>query len=448
MFRALLFAVSLTLPAVAPAATTAQPLTPLNTSVLGGERQVYSARFFDALGRPAVGETVFFSNDACGWFENGGFSTSVLTDVTGTASVTFTARAQGITCWVVAQAGASVRFNVFTYTIGQVALAGSASPALAKPGQPITFTARALAGSYPIYNAEIGARVVPATAAAIVPAGGSDTTKDFTVTPASPGGAFEVELVFRGLARRFAIAGNDAPYQDMWWGGSAENGWGMSVVQHGERLFPVIYAYDAAGAPTWYVMPNGAWNAARTSFTGALYSPRGSPYSSYDASKLAVGDAKGTATIAFEGDGATLEYTIEGVAGRKAISRQPFGPPESVAAPVQAADMWWGGASQNGWGIALLQQYRTIFGVWFTYDASGAPTWFVLPAGYWSSASTWEGRVYRTAGSPWAGRAYDASVLRSTDVGWFTLRFEGGGATLTYAIDGKPGTMALMRQPF
>lgn len=448
MFRALLLAVFLMLPAIASAATAAQPLTPLNTSVLGGERQVYSARFFDASGRPSVGDTVFFSNDACGFFENGGFSTSVATDASGTASVTFTARAQGITCWVVAQAGASVRFNVFTYTLGQVALAGSASPAQARSGQPITFTARANAGAYPIYNADVTARVIPAAAATIVPAGGSDTTRDFTVTPSSSGGSFEVELGFRGLARRFAIAGNDTPYQDMWWGGASENGWGMSVVQHGDRLFSVIYAYDAAGAPTWFVMPGGAWNAARTAFTGALDSPRGTPYSAYDASRLAVGDAKGTATITFEGEGATLDYAIDGMTGRKAIARQPFGPPESVAAPVQAADMWWGGASQNGWGIALLQQYRTIFGVWFTYDASGAPTWFVMPAGYWSSASTWEGRVYRTAGSPWVGRTYDAGVMRSTDVGWFTLRFERNAATLTYAIDGKPGTMALMRQPF
>ena len=127
MLRALL-ALFFALSGASFAATTAQPLTPLYTSVLGGERQTYSVRFFDALGRPAVGESVFFSNDACGFFENGGFSTSVRTDVTGTASVSFTARAQGITCWLVAQAGVSVTFNVFTYTLGQVSIATSTSP--------------------------------------------------------------------------------------------------------------------------------------------------------------------------------------------------------------------------------------------------------------------------------------------------------------------------------
>ena len=85
-------------PAPSVAAASAQPLTPLYTSVLGGEQQVYSVRFFDALGQPSVGETVYFVNDACGFFQNGGFSVAVVTDTTGVASATFTARPQGITC--------------------------------------------------------------------------------------------------------------------------------------------------------------------------------------------------------------------------------------------------------------------------------------------------------------------------------------------------------------
>ena len=48
---------ALLLPSLGFAAASVQPLTALNTSVMGGERQVYSARFFDALGRPAAGES-------------------------------------------------------------------------------------------------------------------------------------------------------------------------------------------------------------------------------------------------------------------------------------------------------------------------------------------------------------------------------------------------------
>lgn len=450
MIRALVSALLLLASGAALGAASAQPLTPLNTSVLGGERQVYSARFFDAFGRPAVGESVSFSNDACGFFDNGGFSTAVATDASGVASVGFTARAQGITCWITAQAGVRVTFNVFTYTMGQVSITGSTAPPQPRPGEPITFTARAFAGAYPIYGARVAARVLPEGAAALseMPGAGDAGRTDYTVNRTGPGG-FEIEASYRGVTRRVPVAALDSPLQDMWWAGQDENGWGMSLVQHGERLFAAIYVYDAAGNPTWYVMPGGTWNEARTVYSGPLYAPRGSPYSEYDASKLVVGSAAGTATITFTGDSAaTLEATIGTATVRKALTRQLFGPAEATAAPLQAGDMWWGGPSQNGWGLALLQQHRTLFGVWFTYDASGAPTWFVMPSGFWLDPQTWQGRIYRATGSPWLDQPYDASRLASADVGSFTLRFAGDSATLTYTIDGKANTMALVRQAF
>ena len=72
--------------------------------------------------------------------------------------------------------------------------------------------------------------------------------------------------------------------------------------------------------------------------------------------------------------------------------------------------MWWGGAAQSGWGMAMLQQYRTLFAVWFTYDAAGLPTWMVMPTGFWPDASTYEGRVLRASGSPWLARSRPSSV--------------------------------------
>jgi lipoprotein-anchoring transpeptidase ErfK/SrfK len=110
--------------------------------------------------------------------------------------------------------------------------------------------------------------------------------------------------------------------------------------------------------------------------------------------------------------------------------------------------MWWGGMAQDGWGVALLQQYRALFAVWFTYDASGAPTWLVMPSGDWTDAQTYAGRIYRTHGSPWPGASYDASKLQTTDVGSFRLRFAGDGATFNYVVDGQGGSLPLARQPF
>ena len=75
-------------------------------------------------------------------------------------------------------------------------------------------------------------------------------------------------------------------YSDMWWAGQSENGWGVSITQHGGVQFNVFYVYDAAGKPVFYVMPGGTWNAAQTSITGALYQPTSSPFSAYDSTQF------------------------------------------------------------------------------------------------------------------------------------------------------------------
>ncbi len=453
--RLLLAAVGFGALAPAGAATSVQMLTPPYTSVLGNEKRVYSVRFFNGLNQPAVGETVRFSNDACGFFQNGQFAVDVGTDTTGVASATFTARPQGIGCWITASAGASARFNVFTYNLGLAFIDGAATPADVPPGQPFTLTAGAYQGAYPIYEGDVTARVIPGSISATLSPdsgnmGQSSRGVDFEVVPEDRIGDFEVEVAFHGtVTRRFAFKAPPSPLQDMWWGGATENGWGMSVVQHRDVLFAVIYAYDADGDPIWYVMPGGSWNEGRTAFTGALYLPSGSPFSAYDASKLRVHDAIGNATIAFDGASrGTLEYTIAGVSGRRPITRQLFGPAQSGAPLKGLGDMWWGGAAQNGWGIAVLQQYKSLFAVWFTYDAQGKATWFVMPAGHWSSLDTYEGRIYRAAGPAWLGATYDASKLKATDAGSFRMRFSGEGATFEYSIDGVAGTMPLSRQPF
>ena len=438
-------------PAAARAAASAQALTPLNQSIAGNESQVFSARFFDALGRPSVGEAITFMNDACGLFPNGQSLITVSTDASGVASARFTAFPQGISCWLVANAGAQVRFNVLTYVAANAYLDADL-PARIVPGEPFTFNAAAMYGAYNLYDADISARIVAGSAgASITPAtasSGQSGRVRFTVTPDARVGDYEVELQFRDHVRRFPVQAPAAPWQDLWWGGASEDGWGLSVVQHGGALFSVVYAYDGEGKPTWYVMPGGTWNAAHTVYSGPLFLPHGTPYTSYDATLLVAGSAVGDASLDFtDPANVALSYTIDGVAGRKAISREPFGPVDASGG-IAVGDMWWGGPEQNGWGVAVLQQYRTLFAVWFTYDSSGTPTWFVMPSGSWSDAQTWQGRIYRTTGSPWVGRPYDKSLFASTDVGSFRLRFSGDAATFDYVIDGHGGSIPLQRQPF
>ena len=237
-------------------------------------------------------------------------------------------------------------------------------------------------------------------------------------------------------------------FTDLWWSGPGESGWGLSIVQHRDTLFSVIYAYGSSGLPAWYVISGGTWNAERTAYTGAVYAPQGSPFHAYDTSRLNVGAPVGSLTITFtDASHATLDYTINGVTDRKEISRQRFGSGSGFNIPIHA-DMWWGGTAQSGWGVAVLEQFNALFAIWFTYDDDGQATWLVMPSGSWSATDVYEGRIYRTRSSPWLGRRYNLFAFRISDVGSFRLRFTGDTATLEYVIDGRSGTLPLSRQPF
>ena len=253
----------------------------------------------------------------------------------------------------------------------------------------------------------------------------------------------------RGMFRNAVASGGAANYQDLWWGGVQENGWGMSITQHGSTIFAAMYIYDAQGQPLWVVLPGGVWNAGFTAYSGALYIPSGSWFGNYDVTRFVPGASVGTATIAFNGaNAATLSYTINGVAGTKSVQRQLFGPQDST--PVATyGDLWWGGAAQNGWGVAINQQYRSLFTVWYTYDATGKTVWYVVPAGSWTAANVYSGTAYRTTGSAWLGAPYDAARLNARPVGNVTFTFTDlNNGFMSYNIDGVAGSKPITRQPF
>jgi hypothetical protein len=451
--KATVVALSLASPVVFAAAS-GVAISPDRTSVEADTTQVFSARFLNASGQPAAGEAVSFSNDACGRFSNGLFIASAVTDSNGVASMPFTAmQPGGVVCQVVAAAGAQVRFQVFTYRLSQVSINATA-PSSPTPGQSFQVPVDVRMGVFSLPNIDVAARV-SAGSGSVSPASintGAGGTINFNVTPGS--GDFDLAFSVRTLTRtvliRYAPAAPavDPIHQDLWWAGPGENGWGLTIVEHRDVLFVLVYAYDANGQPTWFVLPSGTWDSAGTTYSGALYSPRGTPFYMYDASRLAMGSPIGDATIAFaDREHATLRYTINGVAGEKAITRFAFGP--TATAPLTGrTDMWWGGIAQNGWGIAVIQQNASLFTMWYTYDAAGAPLWYTMPAGSWTSSDAYEGRVYRTTGSPWLGRAYDPSLFKPVDVGSYRLRFSGETGTFEYSVEGRAGSLALTRTPF
>ncbi|HET7728714.1 MAG TPA: Ig-like domain-containing protein [Usitatibacter sp.] len=439
---------------LAQAAAGMQLLTPRNISVAGGESQLVSVRVVDSAGRPAAGETVRFSNDACGYFQNGQFSASIVANADGVATVRFTASIPpGITCWIqVGAAPAQATVDVLTYSVNGVRLVATTSPEHPKPGEPYTLHVKPSYGMYAIHEADVTAAVVPGSGSATLSRGTANTgqqgSADFDVRPAGTG-EYLIQLGFRTQAAKVAMGGPERTWQDMWWAGSTENGWGISIVQHRDTLFAVIYAYDEAGKPTWFVIPGGTWNAAKDEFTGLAYVPTGSPFYAYDPSKLLVGPAVGSVRISFTGpDRAFMNYSLNGRAGYKDLERNYFGAPDFTV-PAGLGDMWWGGAAQDGWGVAVLQQYRTLFIVWFTFDANGAPTWYVMPGGQWTDAETYGGRIYRATSSPWLGTRYDPSRFATADVGSFRLKLTaGGGAVLDYTLEGRSGSIPLVRYAF
>jgi chitodextrinase len=237
-------------------------------------------------------------------------------------------------------------------------------------------------------------------------------------------------------------------YQDMWWAGAQENGWGLTITQHQDRLFLAWYIYDANGNPYWIVMPSGQWNVSHTSYAGALYVPSGSWYGNYDTTRFASGDSVGSASFTpTSSSTAELSYTVGSTFGFKSITRLAFGAPN--AAPISDySDMWWGGTSQNGWGVVLTQQAHNIFAAWYTYDSSGKTTWFVMPDGTWSG-STYSGALYSTKGTPVIGANYDATSLAVTAVGMLSIAFtDANNATISYTVNGLAQTKPITRLSF
>jgi hypothetical protein len=244
-----------------------------------------------------------------------------------------------------------------------------------------------------------------------------------------------------------------------WWGGEPENGWGMTLNQHGQAIFGVIYFYDATGEPTWAVMPGGSWNSDFTVFTGDLYTPTGSPFTNYDASELVAGSPTGTLTLTMASPTQiTASYRLGySQPDANAPSITTFG--QKVLTPLilnsgnnpaglAVADMWWGGAAQNGWGISINQRSSEIFAAWFTYGADRRPTWFIISGSSWN-ANSLNGSIFRVTGSPWLGLAYDATRVESVNMGPATLGFSDRAlGTFLYNVGPASGAKLITRQEF
>ena len=116
-----------------------------------------------------------------------------------------------------------------------------------------------------------------------------------------------------------------ANYSDLWWNAN-ESGWGLNIVQHTSNLLIAVwFTYASNGLPTWYTLTNGTWTSP-TSYSGQVFALTGPPATSATFDPSAVKERQaGIATLSFTDSGhGVFAYTIDGVTGQKAITRQPY----------------------------------------------------------------------------------------------------------------------------
>jgi hypothetical protein len=342
------------------------------------------------------------------------------------------------------------------------ALSLAASPVQAIVGQPLVLRAMIASGATVAGNvrfSENGNAIANCDAIGVQPLAGSMTGAGVATCriSAATAGTHHYAAQFSQLPDPapaqvtidvLATAVVAADYTDLWWGGAAQNGWGISVAQHGEMQFNVLYTYDANGKPLWYVMPAGTWDASHTTYSGQLYVPASAPFDQFVTTRTQVGSPVGNASIKYTGAAsAELAYTINGISGTKHIERQPIAA-DDPGPRLQVNDMWWGGEMQSGWGVNIAQQGRMLFATWFSYDAQGRDTWFVLPSGTWSGSS-FTGDLYATTSSAWLGTDYSPAAFVPVNVGSMTLDFtDQDWATMTYTVRGVTQSKTIVRQSY
>ncbi len=130
----------------------------------------------------------------------------------------------------------------------------------------------------------------------------------------------------KNLTRQVFATGTVQPtvdYSALWWN-AAEPGWGLALTQEYAMIFVTMYTYDAAGKPVWYVA--SSCPVTGDACSGDLYQVTGgtAPNLAWNEANKLVSKV-GTTRFVFTGQSTgTMDYTINGASGSKAITRQPF----------------------------------------------------------------------------------------------------------------------------
>lgn len=245
--------------------------------------------------------------------------------------------------------------------------------------------------------------------------------------------------------------------QGLWWKGATESGWGVNLTQQGDVLFATWFTYDSQGQGMWLVMSHGE-RVGDNSYAGTLYRTRGPAFSSvpFESTKVAA-SAAGTASFSFtDANNGIFRYTVDGISGTKAITRQVFAMLPSCGLGLRSEglpnyqDLWWSrGGSEPGWGLNVTHQGDTLFITWFTYDSGGDGMWLVGSSIAKTGNASYAGTLYRTVGPPFDSADWNASQVGIAPAGHAALVFsDDDNGTFTYTLDGVSQSKQISRQVF
>lgn len=255
-------------------------------------------------------------------------------------------------------------------------------------------------------------------------------------------GAFTVK---KAEAANFVVNTSTAALSGLWFNES-EAGWGVSLTQQGPVIFAAWYAYDASGLPAWYVMSNCAITA--NGCTGDIYRVTGGtkPTLPWAGASRTVSKV-GSADVAFtDVNNGVFSYTLNSVSSSRNIARQVFAN-GTVAPAIDYTGLWWN-ANESGWGIAITQQFSTIFATWFTYDDAGAPVWYVA-SNCAIVGNSCNGDLYYVVGGTPPTMAWKGGARTVSKVGVININFASTTAgTLNYTINGVSGSRLITPQVF
>lgn len=124
----------------------------------------------------------------------------------------------------------------------------------------------------------------------------------------------------------------------------------------------------------------------------------------------------------------------------------------SPARATNYSDIWWN-PNESGWGLTLADHETQMFGVWYTYDAGGRPTWYSIPGGtFRENRRYFDGDLYISTGPSYT-TAFDPRLVTTTRAGTARLDFAPPGvapgrALYTYTVGAVTHTKEIERVPF